>query len=85
MFKKIKFVLFLGSAMGVTSAFLLGHDNPTRLSPLHSANIEALTAGFEIEAQGTFICEGNTGVCAKGKDENTGHDFIIHGTAKLIK
>lgn len=45
-------------------------------------NVEALTAG---ETQYTFDCEGTTGICAKGIDGNTGHEFIIHGKAKFVK
>ncbi len=39
-------------------------------------NVEALTFGEDVL---TFHCKGNTEVCAKGTDENTGREFIIHG------
>ena len=46
-----------------------------------TSNLEALE--FQ-ENKVIGICEGNVGTCAKGFDENTGHDFIIHGIAKIL-
>lgn len=48
-------------------------DNP---SELMLTNVEALAAS---EAIVVVACEGNTSICAKGVDENTGHEFYIHG------
>lgn len=44
-------------------------------SELMLANVEALANSEKAEA----TCEGNTSICAKGVDENTGHEFHIHG------
>lgn len=46
---------------------------------LDITNVEALSRG---DANVTFYCEGNTSICAKGHDENTNKDFVIHGVLK---
>lgn len=45
-------------------------------SELMLTNVEALAAS---ETVVVVTCEGNTSICAKGVDENTGHEFTIHG------
>lgn len=53
----------------------------TNENELFLMQIEALAKD---ESNMEFRCKGNTGDCAKGKDEETGHDFIIHGELTKI-
>ena len=46
---------------------------------LDMANVEALSRS---DASVTLYCEGNTNICAKGHDEITNRDFVIHGVLK---
>lgn len=64
---------------GITLAYQI--NVRLSMSSIAVCNIEALS--LSPEASGTFYCEGNKSTCAKGIDENTGKELIIHG--KLTK
>ena len=50
------------------------------------ANVEALTDINETDSSGqTLYCCGNEDTCAKGEDEDTGEEFIIHGVLSSKK
>ena len=50
------------------------------MSELAMANVEALADINETDSSGqTLYCCGNEDTCAKGEDEDTGEEFIIHG------
>ena len=56
------------------------------MSELAMANVEALADINETDSSGqTLYCCGNEGTCAKGVDENTDEEFIIHGALSRKK
>lgn len=66
----------------------LAYQVHTRISrsSIVACNIEALSQSPDItETTGTYYCKGNTSTCAKGRDESTGKEFIIHGKPSKIK
>ena len=79
--KKILSGLF-ASALLIAAAIgaMESKKSEAGLSDLAMANVEALATR---EGPGyTFYCCGNTNTCAKGIDQDTGNEFIIHGTLK---
>ena len=56
------------------------------MSDLAMANVEALADINETDSSGqTLYCCGNEDTCAKGEDEDTGEEFIIHGVLSSKK
>lgn len=67
----------IASFVGTKTSALQMH----RAKDLLLQNVEALTT------ENSFMlarCKGNTCVCAKGVDENTGKEMIIHGHLEII-
>lgn len=73
------YISFLVCAIALAYQISTKHS----VSSIVACNIEALSQSPEIT--GTFYCKGNTSTCAKGIDENTGKEFIIHGKLTLTK
>ena len=56
------------------------------MSELAMANVEALADINETDSSGqTLYCCGNEDTYAKGEDEDTGEEFIIHGVLSSKK
>ena len=56
------------------------------MSDLALANVEALADINETDSSGqTLYCCGNEDTCAKGEDEDTGEECIIHGVLSSKK
>ena len=72
---KKKFIVFPIALLAIIGSY---YWTKPLISPskLMLANVEALAASEDVAV---VTCEGNTSICAKGVDENTGHEFYIHG------
>lgn len=74
---KKMFIVFPIALLAIIGSYYWSTPLPSdSQNELMLTNVEALAAS---EAVVVVTCEGNTSICAKGVDENTGHEFHIHG------
>ena len=77
----------LVAAFGLIAGFNVYNSQKSDvMSELALANVEALADINETDSSGqTLYCCGNEDTCAKGEDEDTGEEFIIHGVLSSKK
>ena len=77
--------IFATLIVAVVATFA-GYNIYQSMSEVAMANVEALADINETDSSGqTLYCCGNEDTCAKGEDEDTGEEFIIHGVLSSKK
>ena len=84
--KKMIKIAFVAAFAAIAGYGVYANQKSEVLSDLTLANVEALADINETDSSGqTLYCCGNEDTCAKGEDEDTGEEFIIHGVLSSKK
>ena len=84
--KKMIKIAFVAAFVAIAGYGVYTNQKSETLSDLTLANVEALADINETDSSGqTLYCCGNEDTCAKGEDEDTGEEFIIHGVLSSKK
>ena len=79
-------IAFVAAFAAIAGYGVYANQKVDTMSDLMLANVEALADINETDSSGqTLYCCGNEDTCAKGEDEDTGEEFIIHGVLSSKK